>query len=126
MQSETDQLGRTTSYEYDSVDRMVAFVQPAVLDPTTGQMVQPRTEFTYDICGNQTSTKDALGRVTSYTFDPYGQQLTRTLPGGAQELSTYNQFGQVQTHTDFAGQATAYTYDSQGRTETESYLPLAP
>ena len=119
--TETDQAGLTTSYNYDAYGRLSSVVEPAVLNPLTGQMVQPTTVYGYDPYGNMTSVTDALNRVTTYTFNQFGQQVSETLPLGQTETTSYDSFGRVSVQTDFAGQQTVTTYDSLGRVESEDY-----
>src|SRR5207244_8364996 len=51
--SETDQLGKSRTFEYDSQNRLKAVVLPTVTNPATGQLASPRYEYGYDACGNQ-------------------------------------------------------------------------
>src|SRR5262249_24403761 len=132
--SVTDQMGRTTNYQYDSFGRLAAVILPAVLDPQTGQNTRPTTKYTYDVYGNMNSIQDAIGvadatsnpgeRGTSFTFDQFGHQLTHTLPlpSGLSESSTYDSYGRVATQTDFAQQQTVYHYDALGRVYEKDYF----
>lgn len=118
---ETDQLGRTTNYEYDAAGRLTAVELPEVVDadplsPTYGELLRPRYTYGYDAVGNQTSITDAEGRTTTFTYDHAGRQLTRTLPLGRTERFVYDHSalsaGQMVLHVDFEGRVTQYVYDN--------------
>jgi YD repeat-containing protein len=124
--SETDQLGRVTSYKYDDAGDLVEVDQPAVPNPSnTAQMVTPVTKYTFDNFGDELTQTDANSNVTKYTYDENGNMLTETLPNGESESWTYDQFGRALTHVDFDHNATGYTYDTStahGGRETGEYF----
>jgi RHS repeat-associated protein len=119
--STTDQMGRTTQYQYDVNSRLTAVVLPAVFDPLSGTTVNPTTKYEYDAYGNLTKITDARNRTTTFTFDQFNHQLTRTLPMGQQETTTYDAFGREATHTDFKGQKETFAYDSLGRVQEKDF-----
>ena len=108
--SEIDQNGIETDYQYNQYGELSAVIEPPVLDPASGQVVNPTYYYTYDIYGNQISTTDAEGHTTSYTFDAFGHMRTETLPMTQTEVWSYNAVGQLTSQTDFDGNVTDYTY----------------
>ncbi len=78
----TDVSGRTTSFQYDALNRMTMKTSPRVLTDVDGvqENVSPVWQWTYDALGNVTSETDPLLRVTSWTYDLFGRILTKTLP----------------------------------------------
>ena len=58
----TDFKGRTTSYQYDALNRLTAKVP----DPALGE---PAVSFTYTATGRRATMTDASG-VTTYGYDP--------------------------------------------------------
>jgi YD repeat-containing protein len=102
----TDQMGLTTTYQYDIFGRLTGVVLPPVADPRNNNVfVNPTTTYSYDIYGDMTQITDAIAnnpgqsgdtnRVTKFTFDQFGHQMTHTLPMGQSESSTYDSFGRL-------------------------------
>src|SRR5205085_1453611 len=119
--SATDQMGRTTSYQYDPLGHLTGVVLPAVFDPESNQTVQPTTSYAFDAYDNMTQITDAKGRVTRFAFDQFGREVSHTLPMAQAETKSYDSFGRLDTATDFAGQQTKYHYDSLGRVDTKTF-----
>lgn len=128
--SETDQLGRTTYYEYDSNGRLTAVILPQVKHQATGEMVHVRYEYAYNAAGKQTSLRDNIfqsnplnagtidrsgQRETAFEYDWRGNQISRTLPDGSQEHFFYDAQGRQQKHVSFEGRITYYEYDAFDR-----------
>ncbi|QDU42483.1 tRNA nuclease WapA precursor [Symmachiella dynata] len=112
---ETDQMGQTKTYEYDPQHgRLTAVVLPAVINPATDQLENPRYEYEYDYYGNQTVIRDPLGRETTFTYNEFGQQVTRELPLGQTEYFTYDEYGRRELHTSFEGNLTESVYSDLG------------
>ncbi|MGB0767991.1 MAG: RHS repeat-associated core domain-containing protein [Phycisphaeraceae bacterium] len=140
--SETDPLGRTTNYTYDTTGRLIAVTLP-MIDPDgsatgTTNTDRPTYAYGYDQYGNQTTITDPIGvsttgdptdRVTQFTFDDRGRQTTRTLPDTSIEQMVYDDTpiatvqagpnpglsvagGQLEYTIDFEGRVTAYRYDN--------------
>ncbi len=89
--SETDDLGRTTRYTYDTAGRCVA-----ITDPATN-----RVEFIYDAAGNVTLVR----------------QLDRSDLGGPEQAflltRTYDACDRLIRETDNVGNTTQFAYDSR-------------
>jgi YD repeat-containing protein len=121
----TDTLGRTTHYEYDERDDIIA---------TTGPDGQ-RVETPFDSNGNQRDITDPLGRKTQYAYDRRGNLTALIDASGAQTKIKYNALdlpvaitdaqghtwlrgydpkGNLIVATDPLGRATRYTYDQRG------------
>lgn len=104
MLSFDDELGRSTSYEYDGL---------LVVGSTSN------TGLEVDLARDPV-TKQALirsepdGSLTTSTVDVSGNLLTRTNSEGEQESWTYNARGQVLTFTSADGEVTQHVYDGLG------------
>ena len=125
--SETDQLGRTTYYEYDDSGRLTAVVLPQVQNPSNGLMVHPRYEYSYNEKGQQTSLRDNIflsaplnsgtinrsdQRETVFEYDWNGNQISRTLPDGSTEYFSYDLRNREIKHISFEGRITTREYNS--------------
>ena len=76
--SRTDELGRITSYSYDSSNNVTSVSQPAIGGST------PTTSYTYNNFGEVLTMTDPLGHVTTNTYDSHGNltSVTSPSPGG--------------------------------------------
>src|SRR5262249_58173616 len=97
MLSETDALGRKTSYRYDSLGNVIqrTIDTGTITDPTIQPVQgaanggQVTTKYTYDpLFSKMTSKTDADGHTTFYLIDspvPFAQDtgMPPPLPGGA-------------------------------------------
>lgn len=117
---ETTAQNRTTSFQYDRLNRKVAEIAPAP-SITSGS---PATRYRFDLAGNLEATIDPLGRITSHTYDALGRLRTTTSPDpdGLQGplpalVSTfrYDVVGNLLSTTDHLGRTTTSTYDSRNR-----------
>lgn len=105
LASETDPLGRTTSYTYDAAGDLVSRTSPG----------GGTTTYTYDDSHRLISTTTPGGATTSFTYDPAGRLLTTTDPLGAVTTNAYDAAGRLAVTTDALGRETTYTYDRAGR-----------
>ncbi len=116
LQTVTDPLGRTTSYEYGrspsggggcgscgSVNLISRITDPA------GKV----TEYAYDRSDRRTNETTAAGSTT-WTYDSVGRQKTQTDANGHTYTWVYNALNRVIAETNALGQATTYTYDAVG------------
>jgi RHS repeat-associated protein len=103
-----DKLGRTTSYGYDDMGRLVTTTYP---DGTS-------EGATYDAEGRRLTSTDRGGRTTSYSYDNVGRLLTTTYPDGGVVTNEYDDVGRLVSTKDARGNKTSYTYDAAGRRHT--------
>ncbi len=116
--TETDALGRITTYTYDQEGDVTSITQ---LDDGDGGSGSNETEtITYGVDEVPTSITDFNGHTTTYTLDSNGNILTVTDPDDDTTTYTYNSAGQVVTDTDPNGNTTTYTYDYLGRLALET------
>ncbi|VDZ57640.1 Cell wall-associated polypeptide CWBP200 [Serratia odorifera] len=117
--SETDPLGRTTTYQYSRNSGRLF----SVTYPDGSQAFQH-----WDTQGRPTQQIDALGNVTRYHYPDEEESLPASVIdalGGEVKL-TWNAQGLLTRYTDCSGSITAYAYDALGqlthRTDAEGHL----
>ncbi len=98
------QTARTTTYAYDSMNRVVT-----VTDPLGNQTIHG-----YDAAGNQTSVKDALGRISTTIYDALNRPTVTVDPMNNRTTVTYDAEGEKLTVTDAMNRITTYTYSIRG------------
>jgi RHS repeat-associated protein len=111
---ETDFLGISTNYTWDTVSRL----------PTQVTTSSKTVRTAWDTALRLPSAVTETGRVTAYTYDTFGNQLTEsvtdTIPGTSSTGSvrsmayTYNAQQLMATSTDPLGRVTSYSYDAGG------------
>jgi RHS repeat-associated protein len=112
--SATDELGRVTTYTYDSNDNLTSIVQPAVGGSN------PTTTYTYNSFGEVLTMTDPLGNVTTNTYDSHGNltSVTSPPPNSSTPSSVtqfaYNSLGEMTQITDPLSRITKLTYTSAG------------
>ncbi len=121
----TDSAGTETSYEYDSLHRLVQ-----VTDDDGG--ISAETSYLYDAVGNVILIEDAEGRYTAHEYNIYGEVTTIvvdpvtwddgsgpvTLNANGEALTytyAYDAVGNLVSETDPATGTTTYQYDNLGR-----------
>ncbi|MBV7544650.1 hypothetical protein, partial [Acidovorax sp. sic0104] len=143
---ETDFLGTSTSYAWDTARRLPTSVTQAVGKPeerTTNTTWHPQwrlplmvteagrtTTYTYDSVGNrlsQTITDTGSGagagstsRTTSWTYHPSGLVATETAANGATTSYQYSSAGHLTSTTNALGHTDTYTHDAAGRVLTHT------
>ena len=132
--SMTDPRGFVTTYQLDDLDRVVAQIDPAIPNPTTGALEPTTTEKHYDLNGNVICVVDAEGNATVYGYDLMNRQVSQrrrmTAPNtdGANDLVTgtgYNAVGLVASTTDANHNVTTMEYDGLLRL-TRKTFPAVP
>ncbi|MBI4426073.1 MAG: hypothetical protein HY567_00700 [Candidatus Kerfeldbacteria bacterium] len=99
---------KTTTYEYDAVNRLVRTRDPLLRETITD----------YDDNGNVTLVTDPLAMATKTEYDTLNRQKRVISDFGRKNLTTsnaYNQVGNVTSSTDATGRITSNTYDSLHR-----------
>jgi RHS repeat-associated protein len=106
----SDELGRTSSYSYDALNRRV----------TTTNPLGYSTTYSYDAVGNVVSTVNPLGHSTTYTYDALNRQTHVTDANGQTTTTNYDAVGNVTVIADPNGNITRYTYDAIDRLLTDT------
>jgi len=81
-------------------------------------MLDRRTEYTYDAFNNLLTTTDPLGRVTTNTYDAEHHLVSTEDALGNLTETTYTPAGLVATVTDARDATSSFTYDAYGYPET--------
>ncbi|SIO13416.1 RHS repeat-associated core domain-containing protein [Singulisphaera sp. GP187] len=124
LTTETDPLGRVTTYQYDPAGRLASVTAP---DPDgAGPLTAPVTRYAYDAEDRLTSLTDPLGRVTTSNYDPAGRlaSVVGPDPDGAGPLTApvtsygYDNLGRLTSTTDPLGRITSFAYDVRDRLTT--------
>ena len=104
LKSYTDNRGKTTAYEYDSLYRL------ATVTDHTGRQV----EYTYDQAGRPISRTDKKGMVTQYEYDAVGRLAKTTHDGGDAVVRTYEPDGYLREIFE-QDNGIVFDYDALGR-----------
>ncbi len=107
--SRSDQLNNTTSFNYEPIYNLVAYIR----DPKWNT-----TKFNYDINGNLITITDALNNATGITYNNKGLIASITDAQGNITQYTYNTQYQLEAITDALNNTTRFTYDSRGNITT--------
>ncbi|MGH3371606.1 MAG: DUF6531 domain-containing protein, partial [Nocardioidaceae bacterium] len=99
-----DPLGKTTSYEYDVLDRLTVVTDP----------LGHATRYESDANNNQTKLTDANGGITSSVYDPLDRLTSVTDPRGKVTTFGYPNANRTRTTTPL-GNATTFVYDADNR-----------
>jgi RHS repeat-associated protein len=102
----TDQLGRTTTFGYDALNRLTSVDYS---DAGTADV-----SYAYDADGNRTSMTDGTG-TTSYTLDELGRPTLVTSPGPKTVGYRYDLDGNRTKLVYPDATAVTYAYDKAGR-----------
>jgi RHS repeat-associated protein len=105
LQSETDSLGRVTSFDYDAKGNLSRVTR---LDGTPSAVT---TTFAYEPSFNHLQTvTDPLAHSTSITYDAIGEPASITDPLNHQITTTFNGLGQMLTLADPLGNTSHFDY----------------
>ncbi len=103
--TQTDALGRVTSYSYDANARLTKTSYPDGISESTG----------YDAEGNEVAKTDRAGRLTRMEYDALNRPVRTTYPDGTSESTEYDAAGRTVASTDRRGKRAAMEYDAAGR-----------
>ncbi|MFD2746098.1 hypothetical protein ACFSTH_07175, partial [Paenibacillus yanchengensis] len=114
-----DQFGRVVSlYELDNNNRStVSQMQYNRINGLLEKQVdanEQATIYAYDLFGQLTSVKNALGETTTYHYDQLGQHIKTTYPDGKATSKDYDQAGRLIKNVDALGAAEKFYYDKNG------------
>lgn len=128
--SETDELGHTTSYTYDTFGRVhtVTLPDPDVLKDEDGDGIYdndtPVWTYIWCACGSLKTVTDPLGNITTYDYDDTTgllESVTTADPDGTSSglppLVTsyeYDTFGRLWKEIAPGNRVTTYEYDGNG------------
>ena len=112
LASVRDAEGKTVSYEYDNLGRVVKVIDPAGYT----------TETTYDSRGNAVVLKDAEGREWKYEYDLANRPVRMIKPLGQVTMYEYNALSQLERVLDSKGQKIEYEYTDTGRIAKTKYF----
>ena len=101
----TDAANRTTTNEYDALNRLVKSTAP------DGGV----TQMHYDSAGNLDWVRDPRPLETSYTYNGLGQVLTQVSPDTGATTYAYDAAGMLDTETRADGKVISYEWDVLGR-----------
>jgi YD repeat-containing protein len=105
LQSVIDQLGRTTSFDYDALGNLSRVTR---LDGTPDAVT---TNLAYEPSFNQLQTvTDPLGHSTTLAYDSIGEVASVTDSLNHQFVTTFNGLGQMLTVADPLGNTTQFGY----------------
>jgi YD repeat-containing protein len=119
LASLTDFNGKTTTYTYDVMNRLLSKIP----DPSLGE---PTESFTYTATGKRASMTDASG-TTTYTYESQDRLKTKASPQGTLSY-TYDAAGNVAStaSSNTNGISVTYIYDNLNRLATvvDNRLPI--
>lgn len=115
---EIDPYGNETGYIYDSFDRVVSKIYPAILDIEGGLSVG-KEKFSYNVLNHLREKIDLNGQRTAICTNLYGKPSRIIYPNGVRETRTYNKDGTLKTVLDPLKTKTHYEYDYKGRKTKE-------
>ncbi len=109
-----DPLGRTTSNEYDALNRLTK-----VIDPQNGS-TKP-TIYQYDQANNLVSVTDPQGLATTYKYNGHNNLIDQASPDTGSTKFKYNAMGNVTAKLDSVNRCTTTAYDNLHRPTTIKY-----
>jgi YD repeat-containing protein len=110
LTSDTDTLGRTTTYTYDAGDPTKA------VDDPSGNI----TRYDYDSQNRLETLIDPSGNTTVYDYDSAGRIDDTSLNSGTPTQYIYDAENRLTEVIDPLGHTTTYAYDAEGRVATET------
>jgi RHS repeat-associated protein len=106
-----DELGRTTTRQYDRFDRVVREQLPIPSWNSSRHLIY----YTYDQQDQLLTVRDPKGLTTRYTVDGFGQRTALSSPDTGASSATFDGAGNLLSSVDARAVATNYVYDATGR-----------
>lgn len=116
---QTDALGRSTQYVYDSVGWLRQVIQPDP-DGISGSLTAPVWNYQYDAAGNLVAVNDPLNHRTETLFDGAGRSIGTIDALGNITRSLRDAVGRVVTQTDPLYRSSHIAYDAAGRISSQT------
>ena len=118
--SSTDCFGHTTHYIYDSLNRLIETIYPAIIRQDDTVLV-PTEKLEYDVLNNVTSQTDRNGNKTKMSYSFYAKPISINYPDGAKESFIYRQDGLLLKALKPNGSSNEYIYDYKNRKISERH-----
>ena len=118
--SVVDPESRKTAYAYDELSRLVSVTEADSIvseyqyDAVGNLTYAAGYTYTYDLAGNVTSAKDALGNVTEYVYNKNGMLQTVKNANGTRVDYDYDKLDRIVKKAYDESTVALYTYDSDG------------
>jgi RHS repeat-associated protein len=114
LTSTLDALGRSTTNEYDALNRLTK-----VIDPYNGT-TKP-TIYQYDQSNNLVQVTDPQGLQTKYTYNGHNNLIAQQSPDTGATKFKYNAMGNVVAKIDSVNRCTTTAYDNLHRPTSIKY-----
>ncbi len=130
--SRIDPEGNVTTFEYDALDRLWRITdanlhQTSFTYDARGNQFQlidalgnVEEEYAWHLNGQQQSTKDANGNVTSLVYDGFDKLSRQVFPDTSYEEYAYDAVGNLLQKRVRSGVQITYTYDELDRLDSKS------
>jgi len=115
VDSVTDRGGRTTSYQYDALKRLIQRSGPDGI-----------YQYGYDANSNMTTLTDPRNKVTTFGYDKDNKLIKKTYADGKYLSYTYDPAGLLKTIVNARNQSTTYTYDENNNLTAITYPSGTP
>jgi len=108
-QAVQDAKNQTTTYTYDSMDRLA----------TRKDALNRQESYQYDPAGNLTTFTDRKNQVTTFTYDSLNRRIGASYADGSSTSFTYDAVGRLTKATDSVVGAIEFVYDNLDRLSKE-------
>ena len=115
----TDGLYRTTTYEYDDLNRLTTTTTPDP-DGSGGLLTASVSRTAYDAVGNVVSQINGEQEEETFAYDRFGRMITSTDALQHSTHYSYDTEGNRLTYEDPNGNVTSYQYDALNRLTAET------
>ncbi len=117
LHTEIDALGRTTTQEFDALNRLRRLTRP----PPASSEPAPVIQLDLDGRDEVTRVIDPRSLATSYEVNGLGDITLENSPDRGTMARTFTDGGQVATVLDARGHTTTFTYDDLNRLSSADY-----